>query len=75
MACHQDGGAAGYEVPPMLKQFMADNGIDDCCFRGHTTRHIRVNPRRPLALALIAAQLGHTPARVPWLPDVFALPS
>ena len=75
MACHQDGGAAGYKVPPMLKQFMADNGIDDCCFRGHTTRHIRVNPRRPLALALIAAQLGHTPARVPWLPDVFALPS
>ena len=41
---------------------------------GLADRHIRINPRRPLGLALIAAQLGHMPTPVPWLPHILALP-
>lgn len=67
--------AAKVEINHALKQFMDDNDIDEDNFKGHTTRHIRINPRRPIALALIAAQLGHAPTPVSWLPDIYALPA
>ena len=114
--------AAASTVPPTVRQFMQEHGIDDSSFEGvcahvrrrsehvarcvsavvcmlvprlsqhprprtharthacaharagHKTRHIRINPRRPIALALLAAQLGHTPTPVAWLPHIFSLP-